>query len=267
MPDDQVTRAPRSVAVFASCIADLAAPGPVRATVRVLEAMGLDVALPAGQTCCGQPALNSGHPGPAKRLMRHWIEVFGPYDAVVSPSGSCTATVFHQYPRVLEGRWAERARELAARTYELSQFVAAYGAGLPLRLDATVTYHDSCHMLRSLGERTAPRTVLERIEGLRLVEMAEHETCCGFGGTFAAKFPEVSVGLADQKLGAAADSGARYLVSADPGCLTHLTARTVGTRGPVRTRHIAELIADALEIEHSRAEHGEWGGGGERGRQ
>lgn len=248
MPDEQATRTPRTVAVFASCIADLAAPGPVRATVRVLEAMGVDVALPAGQTCCGQPALNSGFPDPARRLMRHWIEVFEPYEAVVSPSGSCTATVFHQYPRVLEGRWAERARDLAARTYELSQFVAAYGEGLALKLDATVTYHDSCHMLRSLGESTSPRAVLERIEGLRLVEMAEHETCCGFGGTFSAKYPEVSVALADQKLAAATDSGATYLVSADPGCLTHLTARTVDTRGPVRTRHIAELLADALEV-------------------
>lgn len=247
MPDEQPTRAPRDVAVFASCIADLAAPGPVRATVRVLEAMGLKVALPPGQTCCGQPALNSGFPDPARRLMRHWIEVFEPYDAVVSPSGSCTATVFHQYPRVLGGKWAARARALAARTYELSQFVAAYGADLPLRLDATVTYHDSCHMLRSLGERSAPRTVLGRVADLRVVEMAEHETCCGFGGTFAAKFPEVSVGLADQKLAAAHDSGARYLVSADPGCLTHLTARIVDTHGAVRTRHIAELIADAVE--------------------
>jgi L-lactate dehydrogenase complex protein LldE len=209
--------------------------------------MGLDVALPAGQTCCGQPALNSGFPDPARRLMRHWIDVFEPYDAVVSPSGSCTATVSHQYPRMLGGTWAARARELAGRTYELSQFVAAYGADLPMRLDATVTYHDSCHMLRGLGERSAPRTVLGRVAGLRLVEMAEHETCCGFGGTFAAKFPEVSVGLADQKLAAAEDSGAGLLVSADPGCLTHLTARVVDTRGAVRTRHIAELIADAVE--------------------
>lgn len=259
--------APRRVAVFASCIADVAAPGPVRATVRVLEAMGVDVTLPAGQTCCGQPALNSGFPDQARRLMRHWIEVFEPYDAVVSPSGSCTATVFHQYPRVLTGAWAGRARVLADRTYELSQFVAAFGADLPLRLEATVTYHDSCHMLRGLGESAAPREVLGRIAGLRLVEMAEHETCCGFGGTFAAKFPEVSVGLADQKLSAAADSGARYLVSADPGCLTHLTARIVDGAGPAgttpretstrgavrgpRIRHIAELISDALREERS----------------
>lgn len=254
------TGPPRTVALFASCIADLAAPGPARATVEILEAMGCEVVLPQGQTCCGQAALNSGYREQARRLMHHWVEVFAPYDAVVSPSGSCTSTVQHHYPRVLEQPWAGKARDIIQRSYELSQFVAAYGQDLGLRLDATVTYHDSCHMLRSMGEKTAPREVLSRIEGLRLVELANPDTCCGFGGTFATKFPDVSVSMGDQKLAEAAATGTHYLVSADPGCLLHLGTRAEAlSRGEraaqadqrVRTRHLAEVVRDALPREEA----------------
>ncbi|MGH3342594.1 MAG: (Fe-S)-binding protein [Carbonactinosporaceae bacterium] len=238
----------KRVALFVSCLADLAAPGPARGAVEVLEALGFGVDVPLSQTCCGQPALNSGYPGAARRLMRHWLDVFEPYDTVVSPSGSCTATVHHQYERVLDGPDRERARALADRTYELSQFVAVHGAGLPLALDATVTYHDSCHMLRSLGEHDAPRIVLGRITGLRLVEMPSAEVCCGFGGTFAAKFADLSVAMADRKLADAQQTGAHYLVSADPGCLMHLSARARAAGLPVITRHLAELLRDALPV-------------------
>ncbi|MGH3326721.1 MAG: (Fe-S)-binding protein, partial [Streptomycetales bacterium] len=238
----------RRVALFVSCVADLAAPGPARAAVEVLEALGFGVDVPRGQTCCGQPALNSGYPEAARRLMRHWLDVFEPYDTVVSPSGSCPATIHHQYPRVLHGQDRERARALVDRTYELSQFVAAHGAGLPLALEATLTYHDSCHMLRSLGERDAPRTVLGRIAGLRVVEMPNAEVCCGFGGTFAAKFADLSVAMADRKLADARGTGAHYLVSADPGCLMHLSARARAAGLPVRPRHLAEVLRDALPV-------------------
>ncbi|MGH3321300.1 MAG: (Fe-S)-binding protein [Streptosporangiaceae bacterium] len=240
------TRVPRKVGLFASCIADLAAPGPARASVEVLEAMGCRVEVPDAQTCCGQAALNSGYPREAGRLMRRWIEMFERYDAVVSPSGSCVSTIHHQYPRVLPGGWSRRAEDLDLRVFEMSQFVAAYGGRLPLRLDATVTYHDSCHMLRSLGESRAPREVIERIKGVRLVELVNSATCCGFGGTFATKFPDVSCAMADQKLAEAQATDADYLVSADPGCLLHLSARAGATGRPVRTRHVAELIRDAL---------------------
>lgn len=217
--------------------------------MQVLEAMGCDVVLPEGQTCCGQAALNSGYREQALRLMRRWIEVFEACDAVVSPSGSCTAMVRHHYPRLLPEPWAGRAREVTRRCYEFTEFLAACGGALGLRLEATATYHDSCHMLRSMGVQTAPREVLSRIEGLRVTEMADPDTCCGFGGTFAAKFPEVSVALADQKLAAAAATGTHYLVSADPGCLLHLAARAEGSREPVYPRHIAELVRDALPPE------------------
>lgn len=239
---------PQRVALFVSCVADLVAPGPARAAVEILEALGFTVEVPEAQTCCGQPALNSGYPDEARRLMRRWVETFEPYDAVVSPSGSCTATVHHQYPRVLEEPWASRARAVVDRLYEATQFVVAYGTDLKLRLDATVTYHDSCHMLRSLGEKRSPREMLERIDGVRLIEMPNSEQCCGFGGTFAAKFPDVSVALADQKLADARATGAHYLVSADPGCLLHLAARARSAGLPARTRHVVEVIRDAMDV-------------------
>ncbi|MGH9064510.1 MAG: (Fe-S)-binding protein [Acidimicrobiales bacterium] len=245
-PDRRPSSRPSVVGLFATCIADLAAPGPAQATVEVLEAMGMTVELPAGQTCCGQPALNSGYPDGARRLARHWVETFEPYEAVVSPSGSCVAHVHHQLPRILEGPWRSRAQNLAGRTWELSQLVAAFGAGLPLRLEATVTLHDSCHMTRSLGERRSAREVLSRIAGLRLVEMDDPDTCCGFGGTFAAKFPDVSVAMGDAKLAQAAGTGAAWLVSADPGCLAHLQARADFRGLDQRARHLAEVVRDAL---------------------
>src|SRR4051812_38487855 len=225
---------PRRAALFVSCICDLVAPGPAQATVEVLEAMGVAVEVPTAQTCCGQPALSSGHPDEARALVRHWLKVFAPYEVVVTPSGSCAAMLHHHVERLCDPTPAERS--LVARTLEFTQFVAAYGDGLDLRLDATVTYHDSCHMARVLGERRTPRVVLDRIAGLRLVEMTDCDTCCGFGGTFSAKFPEVSVAMADTKLGHAEATGTDLLVSADPGCLTHLRARAEAAGRPVVTR-------------------------------
>jgi L-lactate dehydrogenase complex protein LldE len=234
------------VALFASCIADLAAPGPARAAAEVLETMGCAVSFPDDQSCCGQPALNSGFPSEARRLARHWIETFEPFQAVVSPSGSCVAHVHHQFPRILDGPWAARARDMAGRTYELSQFLATYGEGLALALEATVAVHDSCHMWRTLGERQSVRVVLGRIEGLRIVEMEDADTCCGFGGTFSAKFPDVSVAMADAKLAHSQRTGAQWLVSADPGCLMHLRCRADWKGSPLQARHLAEVVRDAL---------------------
>jgi len=168
---------------------------------------------------------------------------------VVSVSGSCTATVHHAYPRLLEGTERQQVQDLAAKSWEFTQFVAEFGHDLTLRLDATVTYHASCHMLRTLHERESPRTLLGRIEGLTLVEMSDSEVCCGFGGTFATKMPDVSVAMADHKLVNAQETAAQYLVSADPACLMHLQGRADATRAGVQTRHIAELVREALVTE------------------
>ena len=234
------------VALFTSCAADLAAPGPALAAVRVLEAAGATVHTPAAQTCCGQVALNSGHPGPAAQLMRRWVRVFEEYDAVVGVSGSCTATVRHQFPRVLEGRWRRRAEEVAGRTSEFTQFLALHGTQLELALSGDVTWHDSCHMLRSLKEKASPRDVLGTVRGLRLHEAVDNEVCCGFGGTFALKYPEVSCAMADSKLADAAATGATHVISSDSTCLLQLAGRARRQGGSLRTLHVAELLAAAL---------------------
>lgn len=237
------------VALFTSCAADLAMPTPAAAARQVLGAAGVTVEVPTTQTCCGQVALNSGHVAAATTLMRHWLDVFAPYDAVVSPSGSCTATVAHHFTRVLDEPLRARAADLASRTYELTQYLVRTGLldRLDLALDETVTWHDSCHMLRSLGESDTPRTVLSRVRGLRLHEVRDREVCCGFGGTFATKFPDLSCAMADHKLAEVADAGVRTLVAADPGCLLHLGGRARATGVPVRAVHVADLLAQALD--------------------
>lgn len=240
-----------TVAVFATCMTDFAAPAPASAAARVIEAMGYRVEIPPAQSCCGQPALNSGYPEAAARLVRSWARAFDGYDAIVSVAGSCAAMLHHHGPGLAVSAGDAEARRLdreLPRLWEFSQFVAEYGADLPLALDADVTYHDSCHMTRMLGERHTPREVLARIRGVRLHEMTDSDTCCGFGGTFSVKFPEVSTAMADFKLDQAAATGARYVVSSDPGCLTHLSSRAEkrnrGT-GPSYV-HLAELVDRAL---------------------
>jgi L-lactate dehydrogenase complex protein LldE len=235
---------PGRVALFATCLADFIAPEPMAAIVEVLEGMGVEVDLPRDQTCCGQPALNSGFPKEAGRVMRQTLDSLEGAEAVVTPAGSCAAMITHNAVRLL-GPDAG-ARSGVRHLWEFTQFVEAFGQDLDLELDATVTYHDGCHMTRFLGERSTPRALLNRIRGLRLVEMPDSDTCCGFGGTFSAKFPELSVAMSDVKLDNAASTGARYVVSADPGCLMQLQTRADAMGRPVQTRHIAEIVRDAM---------------------
>lgn len=238
----------RRVALFVTCAADLAMPGVVQATRRLIEATGATVQVPQGQSCCGQVALNSGHKGPGLTLARHWVETFRPYDLVVAPSGSCVATVHHSFPRLDESpEWQAEVGDLAGRTMELTQFLVAHGQDLRFRLDATVAWHHSCHMLRMLGETTSALTVLGRVEGLTVREFDEERTCCGFGGTFSTTFPELSAAMADRKLDSAAASGVDHLVSADPGCLLHLDGRHERQGRPEgRPMHVAELLDRSL---------------------
>ena len=242
-PADRGTR-PDRVALFATCLADFAALGPLAATVEVLEAMGVEVDLPRNQTCCGQPALNSGFPKQAGRVMRRTLDSVEGAEAVVTPAGSCAAMIAHNAVRLLGP--AAGSRSGVRHLWEFTQFVEAFGQDLYLELDATVTYHDGCHMTRFLGETSTPRALLSRIRGLRLVEMPDADTCCGFGGTFSVKFPELSVAMSDVKLDNVASTGARYVVSADPGCLMQLQTRADAMGRPLQTRHIAEVVRDAM---------------------
>lgn len=257
-----------TVAVFATCMTDFAAPEPARAAVRVIEAMGYRAVVPEGQSCCGQPALNSGYPQAAARLVGSWARTFDGADAIVSVAGSCAAMMHHHGPSLaVGGDDADALDRTLPRLWEFSQFVAEFGGGLDLALDPThdvaVTYHDSCHMTRMLGERHTPREVLARIHGVRLVEMTDSDTCCGFGGTFSVKYPEVSTSMADHKLDQARATGARLVVSSDPGCLTHLASRSARTSNteqsaapsgpPIEFVHLAELVARALPSQHGGA--------------
>ena len=244
-PDD----APRTVALFVTCMVDTVTPETGVSAVRLLEAAGCRVEFPAAQTCCGQPAVSAGDPEAAARLARHFVEVFEPYEAIVAPSGSCAAMVHHWYTRLLDGGWAERARSVAARTFELSQYlVDVLGRrDLGARVDARVTVHDACHGLRNLGVRDAPRSLLDAA-GAEIIEMDEAETCCGFGGTFAVGHGEISAPLADAKLGFATATGADWLVACDQACLLHLEGRRrrTGNGGP-RPVHLADLLAAGLD--------------------
>lgn len=235
------------VALFATCLVDNLAPPTGMAAVRLLEAAGCEVAFPETQTCCGQPAVNTGEPEAAAVLARHFVECFEGFDAVVAPSGSCASTVRHWHPQVLEGPWADRSRAVAGRTHELAGYlVDELGrTDLGARIDGEVTVHDACHGLRILGLGPAPRALLEAA-GATLVEMRGADVCCGFGGTFSAKHPEISVPMADDKLDAAEATGADRMVSGDTGCLLHLEGRRRDTGRSVDLVHWAELLARGL---------------------
>lgn len=240
------------VALFVTCLVDQLAPDAGVAAVRLLEAAGCTVAFPEAQSCCGQPALNTGEPEAAAVLARHYVEVFEPYEAVVTPSGSCAAMVHHWYSRLLDGEWAERAAAVAARTYELTSFLVdrlgateVIGRAAALPPSTTVTVHDACHGLRVLGLKASGRQLLEAA-GATLVEMREPEQCCGFGGTFAAKHGEISAPMADDKLGQAAATGAGYLAACDSGCILHLAGRRRRTGQGPEPIHVAELLGKAL---------------------
>jgi L-lactate dehydrogenase complex protein LldE len=235
------------VALFVTCVVDLVTPDTGFAAARLLAAAGCEVAFPAGQTCCGQPAVTAGEPEAARRLARHFVKVFEPFDAVVSPSGSCAAMIRHWYPQLLDGTWRRRAEAVADRTYELSQYlVDVLGhTDLGAHLDVAVTVHDACHMLRHLGVRDAPRALLDAA-GATVVEMTESETCCGFGGSFGVGHGVLAGALADDKLGHAAATGASCVVACDQACLLHLEGRRRrGTAGPAPT-HLADLLAAGL---------------------
>lgn len=241
-----------TVALFATCLVDNLAPNAGVATVRLLEAAGCRVEFPESQTCCGQPAMNTGEPEAAATLARHLVDVFAPYDAVVSPSGSCVAMVHHWYPRLLADEassLANRAAEVVARTHEISSYLVDVLGQVDLgaRIDARVTVHDACHGLRVLGLKSAPRRLLEAA-GAEVVEMGEPEVCCGFGGTFAEKHAEMSAPMADDKLAQAASTGADWLVAGDSGCLLHLEGRRRRTGSGPPAIHFAELLARGLGV-------------------
>jgi len=236
----------RQVALFATCLGDQLWPEVVHATAAVLERAGCMVAFDPAQTCCGQPAFNSGFQSDARTVARHFVEVFERADAIVAPSGSCIAMV-HRYPELFrdEPAWRARAEHVAHKAFELSAFlvrklkVTDVGA----RLSARVAWHDACHGLRELGLHDEPRALLAAVQGLHLVELRTGEACCGFGGTFSVKFPELSTAMLDHKLGALDGQQVDVLSAVDSSCLMQIRGRLQRQGSRVRAMHLAEILA------------------------
>ena len=235
------------IGLFSTCLGDAVHPQVVRDARRVLRAAGVEPVPIPGATCCGQPAWNSGFAADARRVARRTLRAMADLDAVVVPSGSCTAMMRLHWRHLFHG---DRDQELAERTsdrvFELSQYLVeelkTEGLGTPLH--RTVTYHDSCHMLRELHLHEPPRLLLRAVADLR--ELPRGDRCCGFGGTFSVRYPEVATAMADDKLASAAASGSETVVSADPGCIMHIEGRAARTGAPVRVVHLATIIAEAL---------------------
>ena len=234
------------VALFATCLGDAFFAEACADAVRVLRHLGVDVDFPGGQTCCGQPAFNAGHADAARRMARHTLDIFEDAEWVVLPSGSCAGMLRANYPTLLDGRDRERALEMAERTFELAQFIVrvlrveALGVGLSGR---RVAYHHGCHALRELGVRDEPLTLL-RGAGAEVLPWEAAEECCGFGGLFSVKLPEVSCAMADRKLDTLPEVD--VVTSADGGCLLQLSGRAARTGRATPFRHLASLLVEAV---------------------
>lgn len=235
------------VGLFVTCLVDLIRPSVGFAAVKLLEEAGCGVEVPGLQTCCGQPAYNSGDRRDSKDLARHTIVLFEPYDYVVVPSGSCGGMIKEHYPHLFEdeARWHHRATALAARTYELVSFLHDVRGmrRVSARYKRTVTYHDSCSGLRELGIKQQPRTLLRSVDGLAIAELPDAEVCCGFGGTFCVKYPEISDKMVSAKVADIARTGAATLLAGDMGCLMNMAGKLKRDGHAVAVRHVAEVLA------------------------
>lgn len=239
------------VALFVTCLVDLFRPSVGFATVRLLERLGAEVVVPPAQTCCGQPAYNNGDFDSARDIARQVIAAFDGYDHVVVPSGSCAGMLVKHYPELFrdEPETLARAQDLAARTRELSVLLADSGgeSAIDALFDGKVAMHDSCSARRELGVLVEPRALLDRL-GAERVELKDAETCCGFGGTFCVKYPDISARMVSDKAAAVVASGAEVLVSGDLGCLMNIAGRLKRMDSKVRVYHLAELLAGMTDI-------------------
>lgn len=236
------------VGLFVTCLVDFVRPSVGFATVKLLEDAGCHVEVPKAQTCCGQPAFNSGDRQDTKLIAGQVIQAFRGYDYVVVPSGSCGGMISTHYTELFEGDpdLARDAEDLASRTYELLQFlVDVMGVdAVDANFDGQVTYHDACAGLRELGLKGQARTLLSSVAGLEIKELAETEVCCGFGGTFCVKYPEISNKMVDQKAQSVEATGADTLLAGELGCLMNIAGKLQRRGSTIHVRHVAEVLAD-----------------------
>ncbi len=246
MSQDSAARGPR-IGLFVTCLVDLFRPSVGFAAVKLLEDAGCRVEVPRAQTCCGQPAYNSGDRRDAAAIARQTIAAFEGFDYVVAPSGSCAAMIKEHYPALLQDDpdWQARAETLSGRTHELVSFLTDV-----LKVDsvtasysARATYHDSCSGLRELKVRAQPRQLLASVAGLELAELPEGEACCGFGGTFCVKYPAISNEMVSAKADCIESTGAELLLAGDLGCLLNMAGKLKRRGSKVRARHVAEVLA------------------------
>jgi L-lactate dehydrogenase complex protein LldE len=239
------------VGLFVTCLVDLFRPSIGFAAIKLLEAGGARVEVPLAQTCCGQPAYNSGDRADALVLARQVVDTFEHFDYVVAPSGSCAGMLRLHYPELLaaDPAYASRAEALAGRCFELTSFLVnvLHVTHVDASFEGSVTYHDSCSSLRELGVASTPRRLLASVKGLNIIELADRETCCGFGGTFSVKYPEISCAILAQKLRAIEATGAECVLAADLGCLMHIAGGLAREGSAVTVRHVAEVLAGMTE--------------------
>ncbi len=235
------------VSLFVTCIVDQVFPQVGIAITQVLERLGYQVDFPEAQTCCGQPAFNTGYTDEARKIARHFLNVFRDSEYIVVPSGSCTSMISHHFADLFQQdpKLLAEAHALEPRVWEFSRFLLEVAGvdDVGARFAGTVTYHDSCHALRELAIKSGPRKLLAKVQGLTLAEMAAAEECCGFGGTFSIKFPDVSGALARTKIDAIQKTGASTVVSIDSSCLMQLQGVIDRAGLPIRTLHLAEVLA------------------------
>jgi L-lactate dehydrogenase complex protein LldE len=236
----------RRIGLFVTCLVDLIRPSVGFAAAKLLADAGCFVEVPP-QTCCGQPAFNCGDRATTREIAEQVIAAFAHLDYVVAPSGSCAGMLKVHYPELFRGdpNWQPRADAFAGKTYELISFlVDVCGVErVAARLDASATYHDSCSGLRELGVRAQPRRLLASVTGLRLTEMADADVCCGFGGTFCVKYPEISNAIVGKKAASVVATGADLLLAGDLGCLMNMAGKLQRGGAAVEVRHIAEVLA------------------------
>ena len=240
---------PAAVQLFATCLVEAVRPEAGVAVVAVLEKLGLAVEYPKGQTCCGQPAFNAGAWDEARAMARHMLDVLSRSDApVVVPSGSCADMMIHHYPELFAGdpQYGPLAESVAAHTYEFTQFIVdVVGfSDVGARFEGRVAYHPSCHLLRGLGVRHAPRRLLANVRGAEIVDLPGAEECCGFGGLFAVKMSDISGAMLKRKLDHVEQCGAQVVVGCDVSCLMHIGGGLHRRGSAVVTKHLAELLAD-----------------------
>ncbi len=244
--NDQQTGRP-TIGLFVTCLVDLFRPSVGFAAVKLLEQAGCRVEVPTAQTCCGQPAYNSGDNPDAAAIARQVIQAFEAFDYVVAPSGSCAGMLKKHYPELFahDPAWLDRARAFSNKVHELVSFLTDVRGldRVDAAFDGSATYHDACAGLRELGIRDQPRKLLETVDGLQLRELTDADVCCGFGGTFCVKYADISNAIVGRKADAIAAAGADMLLAGDLGCLMNMAGKLQRRGGEIAVRHVAEVLA------------------------